>query len=333
MKIAWVHSFDLSENENAGIFMFQLMKSLRKKGVFIDDFYTGHINPLTIRKIIKRLKENIKGYDLIHAQYGSGCSFVTSAIPGSKLLTLRGSDWYVGKNSDNLKTYLHSRASVFLSKLSLKKFNRVITMSDEMAASVRQYVSGGTRVDTIVDGIDLKKFQLSDPLLSRKCFDKYDETFWVLFSSVTKGNPIKRYELAEKAFLEAKKRIPELTLKYMNGISHNDTPNFINACNIILLTSTHEGWPNIIKEGLALNKPFVSTNVSDLKSIAINENSCTIVEEGNELEMIFNLANGIIKAFHYLKSNKPYLRKYVIEMDIEKIADRLILLYQQELQK
>ena len=39
----------------------------------------------------------------------------------------------------------------------------------------------------------------------------------------------------------------------------------MNACDVALLTSIHEGSPQFIKEALACNRPIVSTDVGDVR--------------------------------------------------------------------
>ena len=90
MKIAWVHSFDKKANKNAGVFMFQLLEDISKKGFIVDEFYTGKINLFSIIPVFFKLRRKLKNYDLIHAQYGSGCGLVVSFLTGPKILTLRG---------------------------------------------------------------------------------------------------------------------------------------------------------------------------------------------------------------------------------------------------
>lgn len=330
MKIVWIHSFDRKANQNAGVFMFQLMDALKLRGIEIDELYTGKITLFNLFSKIRHFRALTKKYDIIHAQYGSGCGLLTSFLKGKKILTLRGSDWYVSKKSDSVFSYIHTRLAVLMTKLSLYRYDRIITMSNKMTSEIKQsYPRVKIKIDSIMDGIDLNKFSPKIRKEERRKIDKHDDsTPWILFSSVAEKNPLKRFDLAQKAFFLAKKEIPNLQLKFMNGVSHENVPGFIACCDVILLTSTHEGWPNIIKEGLALNIPFVSTNVSDLKNISQYEESCTVVEENiNEEIMVSELSQGIIKAIQIKNNNILDFKKYTSSMSMYNIVNQIIDVY------
>jgi teichuronic acid biosynthesis glycosyltransferase TuaC len=51
----------------------------------------------------------------------------------------------------------------------------------------------------------------------------------------------------------------------LKGVPHSEVAVWLNACNVILLTSLHEGSPNVIKEALACNVPIVSVDVGDVR--------------------------------------------------------------------
>jgi len=103
-----------------------------------------------------------------------------------------------------------------------------------------------------------------------------DESPWILFNTLSENNPVKRLDLAKAAIAEVKKTYPEAKLKIATGIQYVEMPVFINSCDLALCTSTHEGWPNSIKEALACNLPFVSTDVSDLQEISLKYKSCKV---------------------------------------------------------
>lgn len=307
--------------------MFQLANELKEIGYTVDEFYTGRINIQTFIPVLKRLRKELRDYDIVHVQYGSGCGFLSSFVKGSKILSLRGSDWYISARSNSWQEYIHTRISVLLTHISLWRYDKVITMSVRMENElIKRFPFLESKVETITDGINLSKFQQRDRYAERlAAFGLDDRSPWVLFSSVDNNNPLKRHYLADKAFSIAKQSVPTLKMKFMNNIDHDDVPSFISCSNVIILTSTHEGWPNIIKEGLALNIPFVSTNVSDLKSIADVEKSCTVVDEvTDEHKFATKLAAGILQA---INNEKKDLRKYVEDMRLDSTIRKIVTVY------
>ena len=90
-------------------------------------------------------------------------------------------------------------------------------------------------------------------------------------------NEIKRTNLALKSIEKAQLQNRNIKLLTLNNVNYEDVNLYINACDVILITSVYEGWPNIVKEGLVCEKPFISTLISDLPKIAKKENDCYIV--------------------------------------------------------
>ena len=48
----------------------------------------------------------------------------------------------------------------------------------------------------------------------------------------------------------------------------------LNACNLLLLTSTSEGSPQVIKEAMACNRPIVATDVGDIRELIGDTEGC-----------------------------------------------------------
>ena len=117
---------------------------------------------------------------------------------------------------------------------------------------------------------------------------------------------------------------PDVKLKILHGTPHEQVPLFVNACNAVLVTSTHEGWPNIVKEALACNVPFVSTDVSDLNRIAASEASCHVAEPRPEA-----LADCLVATLRFPRPRN--LRRHVRSMDVRSVARQLVDLYEQQL--
>jgi glycosyltransferase involved in cell wall biosynthesis len=84
----------------------------------------------------------------------------------------------------------------------------------------------------------------------------------------------KNFALAEAAVAELVEE--NVNLLCVHGETHERMRLFFNAVNATLMTSWHEGSPNVIKEALACNCPIVSTAVGDVPELLAGVSGCTI---------------------------------------------------------
>jgi glycosyltransferase involved in cell wall biosynthesis len=149
---------------------------------------------------------------------------------------------------------------------------------------------------------------------------------WVLFNALSVKNPIKRCHLAKQAFEIDQARHGSLQLRLATDLPHDMLPLFTASCDVIVCTSENEGWPNSVKEALACNVPFVSTDVSDLRDIARNEPSCRICPPDPRV-----IAENICDV---LKGPEPRnLRQYVLDMSLDAIGEKLVSTYEAVLRR
>jgi len=322
MRVLWTHNFDPAP-VSSGVFMHELCKQVRDLGVDVDMRYTGYLrDPLRMLSAICRLRRTSRAYDLVHAQFGSACGFSTSFAPGRKLLTLRGTD-LLGMDTGTWLDLAHGLACRAFTRTSLRSFDVIVVMSRRMRTELVEKFAPQAAVEVLPDGIDLSAFRPVDRVEARRQLGEgSDHAPWVLFSSVSgAGSSIKRPALARAAFDRFKRAEPRAKFKFLCGQPHELVPLWVNASDVVLLTSTREGWPNIIKEALACNVPFVSTDVSDLREIAEAEPSCFVVDaEPGALAEALQAAVG--------SGRKADLRKYAGGMDIEAVGRRLKAIYE-----
>lgn len=67
-------------------------------------------------------------------------------------------------------------------------------------------------------------------------------------------------------------------------------PLYMNACDVLLVTSTHEGSPNVVKEALACNLPVVSTDVGDVRERIKHVEGCVLCENDDLHHLCAGLA-------------------------------------------
>lgn len=320
MRVLWTHNFDPGIL-NSGVFFHNLVGHIRSRGVDLKLEYLGNLRSVPqILRARRRVRELARDFDLVHAQYGSACALVTAAardVP--RVVTIRGSDWQVLRSSGGFAG-LHSRLATRFSKASIRRFDCVISVSHRISADVARYAPG-TRLEVLPSSIDLSEFSPLDKREAKRRLGHPDnEENWILFNSGNLKNPVKRFDLARQAFDAAQARRGNLQLRLATGIPHQDMPLHVAACDLILCTSENEGWPNSVKEALACNVPFVATDVGDLKDIANIEPSCRVcpAEAGTLAENICEVLAG---------PAPQNLRKFVQDMSLDAVSDRVISIY------
>ncbi len=324
MRVLWVHNFR-SHRLNADAWMHALAAAMRRAGVEVDLHATGSLRGLgRLLAVRRRITQASADYDVAHAQFGSACGVVTAQARCPRVLSLRGTEM-LGCDAGSWRLRLHGQASRWMTGATLGRYARVIVMSHRMRAEVAKFHQRHQGVEVLPSGIDLAKFQAIDRREARRRLGfAHDVRPWVLFASLRAENPVKRPKLARAAFDRAQLRRTDLVLKTLHGVSHAQVPLWMNAANVLLVTSTREGWPNVVKEALACQVPFVSTDVSDLVRIAAVEPSCTVAaaEPGA-------LAEGLLRAIDAGPSG--LLRRHVEPMEIETTARRLRAIYEDAL--
>jgi len=295
---------------------------LRTRGVDLHCEYLGNLRSITnLVSARRRLRLFAHDFDLVHAQYGSACALTTAAIDNvPKLLSVRGNDWNVHNHSIGFY-YFHTRLARGMTRWSIGKYDCVLTVSNRVAADV-QRSSPGSLVYSLPSPIDLDWFVPRDKKEARTLLGYPDnKENWVLFNALNLNDPIKRFPLAKKAFELANTKCGELRLRVATNLPHADLPLFTAACDVILCTSETEGWPNCVKEALACNVPFVSTDVSDLRDISRQEPTCRICPPDPVA-----LANNICDVLS--SREQPDLRKHVAAMSPDAVSARLVTIYE-----
>jgi teichuronic acid biosynthesis glycosyltransferase TuaC len=116
----------------------------------------------------------------------------------------------------------------------------------------------------------------SIPLDKNKCreilgYSLYDKL--ILFAA-SFDNPVKNFNLAHRAVGKLK----NIKLVELKGYTRREVTLLMNACDLLLVTSKHEGGPLVIKEALACGCPVVSTNVGDVKEVLEGMVGCYVTD-------------------------------------------------------
>ncbi len=243
--------------------------------------YNSSLNYIKAISHIKNLieRENI---DLIHAHY-SYCGFSALMANSKKIpvvLSLMGSD-LLGSPDESGNITLRGKIDKIISNFVAKRVDHIIVKSNEM----KKYTNFSIPVSVIPNGVNFEVFKPMDQKAARRKLGMDPDEFVVLFL----GKPSvarKNYKLAERSVEIFKEKFPDaninLTVPY--GIDQFQIAEYMNAADVLLLTSFIEGSPNVIKEAMACNLPIISTDVGDVKEIMHNINNCYLVNfDENEI--------------------------------------------------
>jgi teichuronic acid biosynthesis glycosyltransferase TuaC len=139
-----------------------------------------------------------------------------------------------------------------------------LTKSEEMERALPDRVARRNAV--VPNGVDMDLFEAVDRGAARRRLGwRLDERV-ILFAA----NPAverKRYWLAEAATDWAAKRVGPIRLHVANGVEPTRMPELMSAADCLLLTSSIEGSPNVVKEALMCDLPIVSTPVGDVSEL------------------------------------------------------------------
>lgn len=316
LKVLWVHTFKTNES-TSGIFMKRWFNSLTKMDITVQQT-SFSFDILNIYKNYKSLKKMSCQYDLVHAQYGSGCGLIVSFLPSKKILSLRGSDLHFYFNLQHPLTTIHSLISNTLTRISIRKYDHIICVSDSMKNRINKKFH--KKVSVIPCPIDLNEFYpINREFAREKIGFGNDLKIWMTFASVNIDNNIKNFHLAYQSYCKVKSFLPDVELRVISKVEPSDVVYWMNASNVIIMTSVYEGWPNVIKEALACNIPFVSTDVSDLRELSKKANNCFVCDNNSD-----DLSEKILRSISLPSEN---LRALVENMDMPVANRELVRIY------
>lgn len=316
MKVLHVTGmYPTKNNPTFGISVKTQIESLENEGIDCEVFVlkgTGFMKYIIgIFQIREYLKNN--KFDFIHAHfmYAGWTARFASNLP--LLVSFLGSDVYgrCGINGEHklFSQIFHKKLSYILSVFSTKSILMSTHMSNFFPSE---------KVEIIPPGVNLRIFK---PItIDKESLGLTKNVTYILFPS-SPERPEKRYKLAADSIKILKKEYPNVELLHLVGLKPKEVSNLMNACDCVLLTSKHEGSPNVIKESLACNTPVISVDVGDVKERIEGVQNCYIVS--NKPEEIADIL------WIAIKKNQRALNGFekMQELSQQKIARKIIAVY------
>ncbi|HEX7087914.1 MAG TPA: glycosyltransferase [Vicinamibacterales bacterium] len=263
----------------AGALVAQQVVGLRRAGVEIEVLHADRLERgmRCYAGLGSRCRAAAERADVVHAMYGGILAdIVTSAARGRPtVVSFCGSD-LLGEPLAPAPRRLLAWAGTLASRRAARRAARIVVKSRNLARALGADARP-ERVHVIPNGVDLSRFRPLDRTECRRALGWDDRTVHVLFPT-TNGAAVKRRPLAAAALAELERTGVRAVMRELTGVPHADVPLWINACDALLLTSAHEGSPNVVKEALACGVPIVSVDVGDVRERIAGLDGCRIAE-------------------------------------------------------
>ena len=108
--------------------------------------------------------------------------------------------------------------------------------------------------------------------------------------------------------------------KQLNNLNKEEMMLYYNAANFLVLTSFHEGSPNVIKEAMFCDCPFVTVRAGDVESwFKITKGNFLVDYDAEQVANAMSLALEI----NHRVDNQLAIQ----ELDAQRIADKLKSMY------
>ncbi|HOW26130.1 MAG TPA: glycosyltransferase [Bacteroidales bacterium] len=288
-------------------FIKEQADSVRQQGVEVGFFpvkgkgFCGYLKNLTkLRRLL--LKTDV---DLIHAHYGLSGLLANLQRRVPVITTFHGSDIHTIKNR-------------FLSGLAMQLSKHNIFVSPGMA----QKISARKDFSVIPCGVDLQTFFPVPKHEARKKLELNENERLILFSG-SFANKIKNYPLAKESIDRLGYSVRLIELK---GYTREQVNLLFNACDMALLTSFHEGSPQVIKEGMACNRPVVATRTGDIEWQFGDQPGYFLCSFDKE-----DVAEKIQRALTFsLSEGSTHGRERIVKLGLDSasVAEKIVHLYQ-----
>ncbi len=252
MRILFILSGNRSETEKGEGELIKIAKhqgdSLIRMGYSVDYFFItgkglrGYM--CSIPKIRKKIKAG--NYDIVHAHYSLSAIAASLAGNHKMVASLMGSD-----------TYSHPVMLLVIRFFCRFRWDVVIVKTELMRTRIRS-----RKAIILPNGVDVERFHPAADSDARRLLELPEKK--IIMFAADPSRPEKNFQLAQEAFTRLDRK--DVVLLPVFNKPNNQMPLYMNAADVLLLTSLWEGSVNVVKEAMACNLPVVSTDVGDVKS-------------------------------------------------------------------
>lgn len=302
MKILTVTSiYPTPRDPGLGAFVAAQVDSLRRAGLAVDVLFLDvRRDRSALLRGIARVRNRARRYDVVHAHFGYNGVPAVLQRRRPVVLSLCGTDLVNPKIRP-------------LSRWAAHRAQACIVKSDEMRRLL------GLPAHIIPNGVDVRRFRPGGREEARRRLGLRPDRRYALFAA-DPARPEKRFDLASAALALARQRGTPVEPLILHRRPQDEVPIYLNAADLLVLTSSHEGSPNVVKEAMACNLPVVSTDVGDVRRVLGDTTNCVVADPTPE-----DVARGVTAVL--ASGARSNGRDRIGPLDSDRVARRLIDIY------
>jgi glycosyltransferase involved in cell wall biosynthesis len=309
------------ERPHWGVFVKSQVDSLVAAGIKSELYeIEGWRSATEYLKAVHRLPRLARscGADLVHAHFGyAGAAAMGVKVP--LVVSFCGND-LLGRPDGNGGLTLKSRALVRVSARAAHRADAVIVKSEQM----RRVIADVPDVHVIPNGVDISKVTPEPRDSARKVLGWRLDGKVLLFPANSE-EPRKNFPLALAVERRLRDRGVDVRLEQMFGQPHSTIIQAMNAADVLLLPSLHEGSPNAVKEAMACGLPVVAAPVGDCEELLRNCHPSAVAERTEEA---FTEATARVLAAGCRSNGRAIIEA---SLTLHTVARRIIGVYEQVL--